>query len=230
MFSVETADGSAEEAVLIEGTVKWFDAVKGYGFVVPDAGGVDVLVHHSTLRRGGYDTLYPLARIKCTVVERPQGLQADRIVAIDNTDAQVPIGNPRPTSVLAGISNISEFQQAHVKWFNRIRGFDFVNVEQDGDDIFVHMEVLRKAEIEALVPGQYILVKYGNGPKGLMATDVKRIDSGARLQSSASESQMVLHEDTAQDAPEPIGEPIGEPTVDPSGPPLVDMSTPESSE
>lgn len=183
--------------------MKWFDAVKGYGFVVPDAGEVDVLVHHSTLRRGGYDTLYPTARIKRTVVEPPQGLQADLIVAIDNTDAQVPIGNPRPTSVLAGISNISEFQQTHVKWFNRIRGFGFVNVEQDGDDIFVHMEVLRKAEIEALVPGQYILVKYGNGPKGLMATDVKRIDSGARLQSHASESQMVLHEDSVQEAPEP---------------------------
>ena len=215
MFPVETAESSAEEAVLIEGTVKWFDAVK----VVPDAGGVDVLVHHSTLRRGGYDTLYPLARIKCTVVERPQGLQADRIVAIDNTDAQVPIGNPRPTSVLAGISNISEFQQAHVKWFNRIRGFGFVNVEPDGEDIFVHMEVLRKAEIEALVPGQYILGKYGNGPK-----DVKRIDSGARLQSNASESQMVLHEDSPQEAPAPTEQPELTDQPEPS------VLTPESGE
>jgi CspA family cold shock protein len=201
MLSVDTADGSADEIVLIEGTVKWFDSVKGYGFVVPDSGGVDVLVHHSTLRRGGYDTLYPMARIKCTVVERPQGLQADRIVAIDNTDAQVPVGNPRPTSVLAGISNVSDFQQAHVKWFNRIRGFGFVNVEPDGDDIFVHMEVLRKAEIEALVPGQYILVKFGNGPKGLMATDVRRIDSGAQLQAEPGESQMTLHEDSPQEPP-----------------------------
>ncbi|MDG2495096.1 MAG: cold shock domain-containing protein [Alphaproteobacteria bacterium] len=201
MLSVDTADGSADEIVLIEGTVKWFDSVKGYGFVLPDSGGVDVLVHHSTLRRGGYDTLYPMARIKCTVVERPQGLQADRIVAIDNTDAQVPVGNPRPTSVLAGISNVSDFQQAHVKWFNRIRGFGFVNVEPDGDDIFVHMEVLRKAEIEALVPGQYILVKFGNGPKGLMATDVRRIDSGAQLQAEPGESQMTLHEDSPQEPP-----------------------------
>ena len=95
-----------------------------------------------------------------------------------------------------------------MKWFNRIRGFGFVNVEPDGDDIFVHMEVLRKAEIESLVPGQYILVKYGNGPKGLMATDVKRIDSGARLQSNASESQMVLHEDSVQEAPEPSDAPM----------------------
>lgn len=43
------------------------------------------------------------------------------------------------------------------------------------------MEILRKAGIEALVPGQYVLVRFGSGPKGLMATDVKRIDSGMAL-------------------------------------------------
>ena len=69
MSFVDTADETAEDVVPIEGTVKWFDPVKGYGFVVPDQGGVDILVHHSTLRRGGYDMLYPMARIKCTIVE-----------------------------------------------------------------------------------------------------------------------------------------------------------------
>ena len=201
MSFVDTADETAEDVVPIEGTVKWFDPVKGYGFVVPDQGGVDILVHHSTLRRGGYDMLYPMARIKCTIVERPQGLQADRIVAIDNTNAEVPVGGPRPTAVMSEISDVTEFQQSQVKWFNRARGFGFVNVEPDGSDIFVHMEVLRKAGIEALVPGQYVLVKYGRGPKGLMATDVKRLDSGSRLQQSTED--MFLQEDESQEAPTP---------------------------
>ena len=145
--------------------------------------------------------LYPMARIKCTIVERPQGLQADRIVAIDNTNAEVPVGGPRPTAVMSEISDVTEFQQSQVKWFNRARGFGFVNVEPDGSDIFVHMEVLRKAGIEALVPGQFVLVKYGRGPKGLMATDVKRLDSGSRLQQSTED--MFLQEDESQEAPTP---------------------------
>lgn len=181
MSSVNTTDEVVGEIVSIEGVVKWFDPVKGYGFIVPDDGGVDVLVHHSTLRRGGYDILYPQARIKCTIIKRQQGFQADKIIAVDNSEAIIPTGNPRPTAILSDITDVSDFQQAEVKWLNRVRGFGFVNVEPDGQDIFVHMEVLRKAGIEALVPGQYVLVRFGNGPKGLMATDVKRIDSGMAL-------------------------------------------------
>ena len=148
---------------------------------MPNDGGVDVLVHHSTLRRGGYDILYPQARTKCTIIQRQQGFQADKIIAVDNSEAIIPTGNPRPTAILSDITDVSDFQQAEVKWFNRVRGFGFVNVEPDGQDIFAHMEVLRKAGIEALVPGQYVLVRFGNGPEGLMATDVKRIDSGMAL-------------------------------------------------
>ncbi|MDB2641643.1 cold shock domain-containing protein [Alphaproteobacteria bacterium] len=181
MSSVNTTDEVVGEIVSIEGVVKWFDPVKGYGFIVPNDGGVDVLVHHSTLRRGGYDILYPQARIKCAIIQRQQGFQADKIIAVDNSEAIIPTGNPRPTAILSDITDVSDFQQAEVKWFNRVRGFGFVNVEPDGQDIFGHMEVLRKAGIEALVPGQYVLVRFGNGPEGLMATDVKRIDSGMAL-------------------------------------------------
>lgn len=181
MSSVDTTDDVVGEVVSIEGQVKWFDPVKGHGFIVPNDGGADVLVHHSTLRRGGYDILYPQARIKCTIIQRQQGFQADKIIAVDNSEAVIPTGNPRPTSILSDITDVSDFQQAEVEWFNRVRGFGFVNIEPDGQDIFVHMEILRKAGIEALVPGQYVLVRFGSGPKGLMATDVKRIDSGMAL-------------------------------------------------
>ncbi|NCF79194.1 MAG: cold shock domain-containing protein [Alphaproteobacteria bacterium] len=54
--------------VPIEGVVNCFDPVKGYGFIVPNDGGEDVLVYHSTLHRGEYDILYLQALIKCTII------------------------------------------------------------------------------------------------------------------------------------------------------------------
>ena len=175
MSSVYSAAEQAAQELSLNGTVKWFDPAKGYGFIVPDDGSADVLIHHSTLRRSGHEILYPGARVKCSVVQKEQGFQAELIVAVDNSEAILPHQTRRPTTIMAEVSDVGDFEKAIVKWFNRIRGFGFLNVEIGGADIFVHMEVLREAGIDVLVPGQYLMVRYGRGPKGYMATQVTRL-------------------------------------------------------
>ncbi|MEA2941252.1 MAG: cold shock protein, partial [Bradyrhizobium sp.] len=64
---------AAANLVEISGVIKWFDASKGYGFIVPDNGWPDVLLHVTVLRRDGYQTAYEGARLVVECVQRAKG-------------------------------------------------------------------------------------------------------------------------------------------------------------
>jgi CspA family cold shock protein len=176
-FDTSTDASAIETADLVEisGRVKWFDAAKGYGFVVPDNGTSDVLLHIVTLRKDGFKTAYEGARIVCEAIRRAKGLQVLKIVSMDGPGA-VPPSEWRPSRARAEMMAVGGFQIAIVKWFNRTRGFGFLTQGEGTQDIFVHMETLRRYGIGELRPGESLLVRYGDGPKGLMAAEVRPLD------------------------------------------------------
>lgn len=165
-------DDAAVSLVEISGVIKWFDASKGYGFIVPDNGWPDVLLHVTVLRRDGYQTAYEGARLVCECVQRQKGYQAFRILSMDESTAIHP-AQMMPPRTHVSVTPTSGLERAQVKWFNRLRGFGFLTCGEGTPDIFVHMETLRRYGMTELRPGQYVLVRFGPGSKGMMAAEIQ---------------------------------------------------------
>ena len=169
--SLASVSGEPVDLIEISGVIKWFDVAKGFGFIVPDNGMPDVLLHVTCLRRDGYQTALEGTRVVCEIQKRDRGYQAFRVLSMDQSTAVHPSQMP-PVRTHVQVTATSGLERALVKWFNRSKGFGFLTRGDGTEDIFIHMETLRRYGLTELRPGQVVLVRFGEGEKGLMAAEV----------------------------------------------------------
>jgi CspA family cold shock protein len=156
----------------VKGVVKWFDPSKGYGFVVADEGGPDILLHVNVLRNFGQSSVADGARVEIVTHRTNRGVQAVEIVSIAPPERE-------STSVLSDFAEIDQdslrgmpLQAARVKWFDKSKGFGFANVFGDSEDVFLHVEVLRQSGLAELQPGEALAMRVIDGKRGRMAAEV----------------------------------------------------------
>ena len=181
---VESKDDSPEtELPPVTGRVKWFDATRGFGFLVSDQIDGDILLHFSVLREHGRRSVPEGAMIECVPVRLERGLQAKKIISIDLSSAlpqqprsSIPASERSDRKALADAAG--EFEPVEVKWFNRVRGYGFVKRPDSagGEDVFVHMETVRSAHLPELQPGQKLEARIAPSSKGLTAVELRGFD------------------------------------------------------
>jgi len=175
-MSVGGSHGLGEIPLEVTGLVKWFDLSKGYGFIKPSSGADgDILLHQTCVRQSGFKAAYEGARVVCEAVQGPKGLQARRVISLDNSTAAPQLAAAPTRSRYLAEPKGPSFD-ATVKWFNRGKGYGFVSRGPDTPDIFIHMETVRRAGLAGLEPDQPLRARIADGRKGPLAVVIETID------------------------------------------------------
>ncbi len=160
--------------------MKWFKPEKGFGFVQIADGSGDAFLSIKALQAFGRDTVAPGAKLSVFVGQGEKGRQVTKIAAMDDSGtATAPTyaasSAPRPRRVEANLSEAKEVF-GKVKWFSAEKGMGFVEAEDGGKDVFVHISVVRKAGMANLSEGQRISMRVTETLKGRQAVSVEAVD------------------------------------------------------
>ncbi|MGJ8545203.1 MAG: cold-shock protein [Sulfitobacter sp.] len=161
------------ESFTVQGEVKWFDPAKGFGFVVAETGGPDILLHVNVLRNYGQSSVADGARVELEAHQTSRGVQALAVLSITPPQGV----HVAELEDIAGIgkedlANVP-LMPARVKWFDKGKGFGFANVYGNREDIFLHIEVLRQSGLADMQPGEAIALRVIQGKRGHLAAEVR---------------------------------------------------------
>lgn len=220
---MSVAEGGSRRAA---GHIKWFDAVKGFGFILADDGGPDILLHANVLRSFGQSSIADGTRIDVEAIPTPRGLQATAILSL----VPLPDDEAHPAAGLANEHGASldalPFVPARVKWFDKAKGFGFATVFGQSADVFLHHDVLRHGGFADLAAGEAVALRIVRGSRGLMAVQVGSWDRGASAdEAAAPETTSGESGPAAAARPQAVG--LARPPVSPIGaeavatPPLI---------
>lgn len=163
----------------VSGRVKWFDVVKGYGFVTPEDSGGDVLIHYNLLDKLGRKSLPEGASVKLVARRGQRGRQAINILELDLGTAigpdpdRISERSANRVDPLDFLADAGDFEPVQVRWFNRAKGYGFLLRADGVTQIFIHMETVRRGGYENLLPGDPLEARVHDGPRGALAVAIR---------------------------------------------------------
>ena len=169
----------------LDGVVKWFDPAKGFGFVVSDTGGPDILLHVNVLRNFGQSSVADGARLRFRAQRTERGVQATEVLEVQPPEGSQSAALADIVELDSDIVAAAPLEPARVKWFDKAKGFGFANVFGRNEDVFVHIEVLRRSGLADLQPGEAVGLRVIEGKRGRMATEILAWESALKTKADA---------------------------------------------